>query len=1378
MSVVLLTLFAQLPEDCRPQHRVTVSVARTLPQAGGGGRLTLERLDILPDGECVCPQLPEGAGTGAEYPVHLSGAVFGVPVRAKELPEDPAAAASLGCESGSARREDSPASTWKRFQELEERDRRFRNKFQSIAEFQQFERTLQWFRAHDCTESHRLTHSCFKGRSDFTQTGMLVFDTEEDLEGLNKAIAWLYDRRIPVVLMERQTRIFPLIFDMDLKVTSQDMLDSVPVRIKRTRPWRGRVDFCRWHGADHFVLSKDMVLLRHLGMIVFQFFPDLPLIDFCIFNASGWDRVKELVKVSLHLVAPYVLVTPDRLTAIRERMLEYLGECSEADGHPLADLLQTYLQESEDNTWDKVVDQTVTSGTNGLRMPYCDKAQRILKREFVDRKRRGEVFTERQLMDLHAYLKEEAGRPCLPEGILRLIPAKNAEDENALPEAKWMCKGDDLPIDEWIRLGRCRYAWRMPLAPPGPTPWRPPLRYQWVEPVPLWEDRTQLKGSPVVRKFHGSAAEFRSNWEEALSRSPKLSGRWLISSIDARWRGGLENDSTHEVRYIVRASRVILLLSPEVGAALVFTELRKVLAGWTEPDDFLCVPICGSPSDSHSSALHTIVAPSKEFPTLQAALNAVPSDEPLHRVLVRCGTHELPETLCIKRPVLLEGEGRWETTLRSFGMIAPAMARSKRSRFCLLLLLLPLLGLTFSTPRPKERSFGQQLLDMALESPLYKMLLVPQARRTMVDTAEANGIGWSSSLEYIRGQGPWDDTVLQELEADSPTKLPSYYKKPFHAYDTGNLNWEAAFEQELASRAVGARNFPAFGKDGEDAFRAAFDNALASLGAAVPDGGVIVDMGCGTGISTRRLAARFPKASRLIGLDLSPYFVAVGRRLMELEPEAGNWVTDVVADKRVELRVADVESTGLPDECATTVNLCLVIHELPPDITRRVCVEALRLLKPGGQLWITEMDFSAPGYVQLRSNPLLFALIRSTEPYLDEYADSTEELFRHLAELEPVESVRLTAATGRHFAVVVTKGRGKESRLDDRRWDEFGNYVVEDTHLQTWESKLSETKNQTTLRLYGPGAHRAMVRNLRVEVYGGEQGGAAVEIDALEGEAAVVGCYLAAEGTWGTCVWARGGSPQIVRNFVARARWGVVLIGTGGRVEDNSIRGLGEAGLVLVGGSAWVHRNRIADCGGPAVLAAMDCKAVLQENDIRECLSGVRIIGKQSEIQMRPGNRLLHNGLCDEHQVEAPPGVIPSGSTATVRSCRPYPFLPKDTQELLRRMRTCREHAELAILMRSARRRGLLAQAYRANRRLTKLRKGAHKAPPPRASPAKREVLVVAKAWDGPGTGFGQQSISVELGELCEVLRRDASGWILVSTSRQARGWCSPHVFG
>ena len=44
---------------------------------------------------------------------------------------------------------------------------------------------------------------------------------------------------------------------MHLQVTSSAMLDAVPERIKRARPWRSRVDFSRWHGADWFVLSED-----------------------------------------------------------------------------------------------------------------------------------------------------------------------------------------------------------------------------------------------------------------------------------------------------------------------------------------------------------------------------------------------------------------------------------------------------------------------------------------------------------------------------------------------------------------------------------------------------------------------------------------------------------------------------------------------------------------------------------------------------------------------------------------------------------------------------------------------------------------------------------------------------------------------------------------------------------------------------------------------------------------------------------------------------------------------------------------------------------------------------------------------------------------
>ena len=61
-------------------------------------------------------------------------------------------------------------------------------------------------------------------------------------------------------------------------------------------------------------------------------------------------------------------------------------------------------------------------------------------------------------------------------------------------------------------------------------------------------------------------------------------------------------------------------------------------------------------------------------------------------------------------------------------------------------------------------------------------------------------------------------------------------------------------------------------------------------------------------------------------------------------------------------------------------------HILPMDGSAFI-KEMYRVLKPGGQLWVTEMDFESEAYAKLRANPMLFSLVRSTEPYLDEYAD-------------------------------------------------------------------------------------------------------------------------------------------------------------------------------------------------------------------------------------------------------------------------------------------------------------------------------------------------------------------------------------------------------
>ncbi|CAN0372121.1 unnamed protein product, partial [Ascophyllum nodosum] len=172
------------------------------------------------------------------------------------------------------------------------------------------------------------------------------------------------------------------------------------------------------------------------------------------------------------------------------------------------------------------------------------------------------------------------------------------------------------------------------------------------------------------------------------------------------------------------------------------------------------------------------------------------------------------------------------------------------------------------------------------------------------------------------------------------------------------------------------RNFPNDARNGERLLREAYEKQMERLGVVVEKGGLVVDLGCGTGMSTRRLAEQHPSAGQVVGLDLSPHMVLVGQFL----GERGEKV-----DPRVDLRYADARNTGLPDGSASLVSICLVLHEMWAEGRREMLEEAYRILRPGGSLAIMEMNPSAPGYVSLRQNPMVFSIMRSTEPYLDVY---------------------------------------------------------------------------------------------------------------------------------------------------------------------------------------------------------------------------------------------------------------------------------------------------------------------------------------------------------------------------------------------------------
>ncbi|CAM3224849.1 class I SAM-dependent methyltransferase [Nocardioides dubius] len=99
----------------------------------------------------------------------------------------------------------------------------------------------------------------------------------------------------------------------------------------------------------------------------------------------------------------------------------------------------------------------------------------------------------------------------------------------------------------------------------------------------------------------------------------------------------------------------------------------------------------------------------------------------------------------------------------------------------------------------------------------------------------------------------------------------------------------------------------------------------------------IVDLGCGTGQYTLKLAEAYPRA-RITALDLSVSELSYAKRRAE---DAG---------LAIEFRRAAAEATGLDDESADLVTSYILLHEMPPHAIAKVFAEAFRLLRPGGHV--------------------------------------------------------------------------------------------------------------------------------------------------------------------------------------------------------------------------------------------------------------------------------------------------------------------------------------------------------------------------------------------------------------------------------------------
>lgn len=291
-----------------------------------------------------------------------------------------------------------------------------------------------------------------------------------------------------------------------------------------------------------------------------------------------------------------------------------------------------------------------------------------------------------------------------------------------------------------------------------------------------------------------------------------------------------------------------------------------------------------------------------------------------------------------------------------------------------------------------------------------------QARAMMIKRAATIGISWHHEVAVLRSRGsdiafsPEWERDLAAIQAPSFT-YPDYYLRSFHAYAEGNLGWEPAMEVEVAAHAVHARIWPDSGADGDARLRQSYHQILQQTIAPAPK--TILDLGCSVGMSTFALQAAFPQA-QITGLDLSPYFLAIANYRSQQRQ-----VTESTSNFHPPIRWVHgaAESTGLPEASFDLVSACLIYHELPQSAAHAILQEARRLLRPGGYLAIMDMNPRSSVYASMP--PYILTLLKSTEPYLDEYfALDMEQAMMTAGFQRPA----ITPNTPRHRTIVAQVG--------------------------------------------------------------------------------------------------------------------------------------------------------------------------------------------------------------------------------------------------------------------------------------------------------------------------------------------------------------------
>jgi len=342
-----------------------------------------------------------------------------------------------------------------------------------------------------------------------------------------------------------------------------------------------------------------------------------------------------------------------------------------------------------------------------------------------------------------------------------------------------------------------------------------------------------------------------------------------------------------------------------------------------------------------------------------------------------------------------------------------------------------------------KTSIAAEIVGAVLKFPPLWEAASKGAKEKMIKRAGDLGVDWQREVESLRCATDWEKALADATDDAVLASTPAYYKTSFHAYPEGNLGWPPAHEVEVAAVAVHAVTFSDDGKtldaNGDEMLRRGYHDAQALGMDAIGGPDVransirtIVDVGCSSGLSTRELVRAFPDATRVVGIDLSPHFIAVARHALATRRDGDppGWGVGIGVDvdgdggddhggNKVSFAHAAGERLPFEDGSVDLVSSCLVFHELPSDAAAAVIADAFRALRPGGYFTMMDMDPTAPAFERIANNVFAFTAFKSTEPYLEQYASlDVQDVVRAAGFEARVETL---PSSPRHRTIVARK---------------------------------------------------------------------------------------------------------------------------------------------------------------------------------------------------------------------------------------------------------------------------------------------------------------------------------------------------------------------